>query len=117
LTLAKLSSKALTIIKEQSAIDGICFPETMNKMFIINGPRFFSPTWKLIKGWLDARTANKIEVISDRKSWEKRLLEYVDEQHLPSDYGGKGQDTNDTIVEEAYKGDLKKMHTEVIYLR
>jgi hypothetical protein len=79
LTLAELSSKALTIVKEKSAIDGICFPETMKKMFIINGPRFFSPTWKLIKGWLDAHAANKIEVISNRKSWEKRLLEHVDE--------------------------------------
>jgi hypothetical protein len=89
----------------------------MNKMYIINGPRFFGATWSLIKGWLDPRTANKIEVISSRKAWEKALLDYVDEDQLPSDYGGKGPDTQETIEKEAFTGKLKHMHTEVIYLR
>jgi CRAL/TRIO domain len=117
LTMSQLSQRALTIIKEQSAIDSLCFPETMNKMYIINGPRFFGATWSLIKGWLDPRTANKIEVISNRKTWEKTLLEYVDAEHLPSDYGGKGPNTQDTIEKEAFTGKLKRMHTEVLYLR
>jgi hypothetical protein len=89
----------------------------MNKMYIINGPRFFGATWSLIKGWLDPRTANKIEVISSRKAWEKALLDYVDEDQLPSDYGGKGPDTQETIEKEAFTGKLKRMHTEVVYLR
>jgi len=117
LTMSQLSQRALAIVKEQSAIDSLCFPETMNKMYIINGPRFFGATWSLIKGWLDPRTANKIEVISNRKTWEKALLEYVDEDQLPSDYGGKGPDTQQTIEKEYYSGKLKRMHTEVIYLR
>jgi hypothetical protein len=117
LTMAQLSQRALAIVKEQSAIDSLCFPETMNKMYIINGPRFFGATWSLIKGWLDPRTANKIEVISSRKAWEKALLDYVDEDQLPSDYGGKGPDTQETIEKEAFTGKLKHMHTEVIYLR
>ncbi|KAL3931125.1 MAG: hypothetical protein SGARI_004284 [Bacillariaceae sp.] len=117
LTMAQLSQKSLTIIKEQSAIDSLCFPETMNKMYIINGPRFFGATWSIIKGWLDARTANKIEVISSRKQWEKALLDYVDAEQLPSDYGGKGPDTQATLDKENFAGKLKRMHTEVIYLR
>ena len=88
--MSQLSSRALQIVKEQSAIDSICFPETMCKMFIINGPRFFSASWNLIKSWLDARTSGKIEVISDRKKWSQKLLEQVDEDELPCDYGGKG---------------------------
>jgi hypothetical protein len=86
-------------------------------MFIINGPRFFGATWRIIKGWLDPRTANKIEVISDPKSWKKKLLEHVDEEHLPVDYGGKGQDTQKTIEKEAFIGNLIRMHNEVLYLR
>jgi hypothetical protein len=117
LTLGQLSQRSLAIIKEQSAIDSVCFPETMNKMYIINGPRFFGATWSLIKGWLDPRTANKIEVISSRKQWEKALLDYVDIEQLPSDYGGKGPNTQDTIEKEAFTGKLKHMHTEVLYLR
>ena len=117
LTMAQLSQRSLAIIKEQSAIDSLCFPETMNKMYIINGPRFFGATWNIIKGWLDARTANKIEVISSRKQWEKALLDYVDADDLPSDYGGKGPDTQATLDKDNFTGKLKRMHTEVIYLR
>jgi len=117
LTMSQLSSRALAIIKEQSAIDSVCFPETMNKMYIINGPRFFGATWSVIKGWLDPRTASKIEVISSRKQWEAKLLEYVDEDQLPSDYGGKGPDTQATIEKESFTGKLKRMNSEVIALR
>merc|ERR1712029_1154349 len=101
---SQVNSKSLAIVKEQSAVDSLCFPETMNKMYIINAPRFFSATWGLIKGWLDARTANKVEVISNRKQWEKALLEYVDAQQLPSDYGGTGPYTQDTIEKESFTG-------------
>lgn len=114
--MSQLSSRALQIVKEQSAIDSICFPETMCKMFIINGPRFFSASWNLIKSWLDPRTAGKIEVISDKKKWSQKLLEQVDEDELPSDYGGRGPNTVETLRKENVGG-VKRIHTEVLYLR
>jgi hypothetical protein len=117
LTMGQLNSKTMAIIKEQSAIDSLCFPETMNKMIIVNGPRFFGATWSLIKGWLDPRTAGKIEVISSEKAWTKKLLEFVDEEELPSDYGGKGPDTQETINKDNFSGKMKRFHTEVMYLR
>jgi hypothetical protein len=117
LTLSQLTSRALTIIKEQAAIDSICFPETMCKMYIVNGPRFFGATWKLIRGWLDPRTAGKIEVISDRKKWTEKLLDVVEADQLPEDYGGKGPNTQTTIENDNFAGKLKRMHTEVLYLR
>jgi len=106
----------MAIIKEQSAIDSICFPETMNKMIIVNSPTFFSATWRLIKGWLDPRTANKIEVISNRAACEKRLLELVDSEQLPRDYGGTGPDTNQVLM-ESYEGEAEKLDSRMLYLR
>lgn len=117
LTMGQLNSKTLGILKEQSAIDSLCFPETLNKMYIVNSPRFFSATWNIIKGWLDARTASKVEVISSRKAWEKSLLEYVDADKLPSDYGGKGPITQTTMEQECFTGNLKRLETAVLYLR
>merc|ERR1712071_503977 len=78
LSVTQLNSRTLAIIKEQSFIDSLCFPETMSRTFVINAPRFFSATWGIIRGWLDARTVSKMEVLSSRKTWEKRLLEYID---------------------------------------
>jgi len=117
LTMAQLGSRALAIIKEQSAIDSLCFPETLNKMYIVNSPLFFSATWSIIKGWLDPRTTSKIEVISNRKTWEKALLEYVDAEQLPSDYGGTGPNTQDTMETDTFTGKLKRVHSEVLYVR
>ena len=97
-------------------VDSVCFPETMNKMFIINGPFFFSATWSIIKGWLDPRTSSKIEVISSRKAWEKRLLDLVESDSLPCDYGGTGPDTKLTLA-ASQPGDMKRLQTEVMYVR
>ena len=116
LTTSQLSRRALAIIKEQAAIDSVCFPETMYKMLIVNAPSYFAATWRLIKGWLDARTAAKIEVISSRSAMEKRLLEFVDADQLPSDYGGTGPDTNDSI-NEGITGDFCRLQTTMLYLR
>lgn len=117
LTIGQLNSRTMAIIKEQAAIDSLCFPETMNKMFIINSPKFFTATWNIIKGWIDARTANKVEVLSSRKTWEKKLLEYFDADQLPADYGGSGPNTKDTMEKEGFTGELKRLHTEVISVR
>mmetsp|Transcript_35066 Transcript_35066/g.84901 ORF Transcript_35066/g.84901 Transcript_35066/m.84901 type:complete len:434 (-) Transcript_35066:85-1386(-) len=117
LTMSQLSQRTLAIVKDQSAIDSLCFPETMCKMYIVNGPRFFSATWKLIKSWIDPRTSSKVEVISSRKQWEEKLRQIIDVEELPSDYGGKATDSETEIEKANYIGDLKKIHTEVIYVR
>jgi len=117
LTMGQLTSRNLSITKEQTAIDALCFPEQLYKMYIVNSPRFFSATWSLIKGWLDPRTANKVEVISSRKSWEQSLLQCIDADQLPSDYGGKGPMTNDTMEKQGLTKGVKRMKTEVIYVR
>ena len=116
LTMSQLNSKTLAIIKEQAAIDSLCFPETMNKMFVVNAPRIFMTTWKMIKSWLDPRTASKVSVLSGRKVWIPKLLEHVDEDQLPSDYGGKGPDTRLTLKQNNMKH-LKRAKSEILQFR
>jgi len=117
LTVSQLGTRTMQIIKEQSAMDSLCFPETMYKMYIINSPRFFTATWKIIKGWLDPRTANKVQVLGSPESWKPELLKLIDADQLPSDYGGTGPNTNDTMQKEGFTGNLKRLHTEVLYVR
>jgi hypothetical protein len=116
LTTSQLSRRALAIIKDQAAIDSICFPETMSKMLIVNAPTFFAATWRLIKGWLDPRTASKIEVISSRSAMEKRLLEFIDADKLPSDYGGTAPEYS-KILNESYTGSFDRLETKMLYVR
>lgn len=116
LTTSQLNRRALAIIKDQAAIDSVCFPETMSKMLILNAPTFFSASWRLIKGWLDPRTAGKIEVISSRSAGEKRLLEYIDADQLPSDYGGTAATTTD-IMNSSADGVVERLETQMLYVR
>jgi hypothetical protein len=116
LSTSQLGSRSLAIIKEQSFIDSLCFPETMSKMIIVNAPRFFAVTWQVIRGWLDARTAAKVEVISSRKASEKRLLELVDAEYLPSDSAGQGPNTQE-IIDSVCTGGMTRLFQEVLYLR
>ena len=36
------------------------YPETANKMFIINAPYMFSTIWTYVKALIDARTASRV---------------------------------------------------------
>jgi len=116
LSVSQLNSKVMSLIKEQSAIDSLCFPETMNRMVIVNAPSFFSATWSIIKGFIDARTVGKVDVISSRKTWEKRLLEFINVEDLPSDYGGTALSTIETM-DKASPGDMKRLYSELLYVR
>lgn len=120
LSSTQVNKRALNIVKEQSAIDSLCFPETLNRLLVINAPSFFSLTWKMISGWVDARTANKVEIYSSLKKAQKRLLELVDEKELPSDYGGTAVSTvqsleRDWLVKE--DDSLRRQVSKLITLR
>ena len=121
LTVAKVGKRATNITKVQSAIDSLCFPETLNKMVIVNAPGFFTMTWKVIRGWIDQRTAAKVEVIG---SCQRKLLEtlsnFVDPDELPSDYGGNGKSIEAFLRKDMLKvaeskreaGSTLKLHDE-----
>lgn len=121
LAMSSLNSRTLDIIKKQAFIDSLCFPETMNKMVIVNAPRFFSATWSIIKGFIDQRTAAKVELFSSKSAAEKKLKEIIDVSELPSDYGGTGESTDVLLAKEDGKesasGGRSRLVTEVMYIR
>jgi len=118
LTLSQLGSRTLDIIKKQSYIDSLCFPETMNKTIIVNAPKFFTATWGLIKGWLDARTVSKIEMFSSIRAAKGCLHELIDADQIPEDYGGTGENTVVTLEKNGQgTGGMSRMLTECMYVR
>lgn len=104
LSASKLGKRQMNIIKSMTFIDSLCFPETLNKMMIINAPAFFTMTWKIVRGWIDERTASKIEVIgTDQKRILKKLSKIIDPSDLPADYGGSGIGIDDFFHSEMLK--------------
>ena len=118
LSISNVGRDAMNIIKVQSAIDSICFPETLNKFIVINAPSTVGVLWNVIKGWIDPRTAAKVEIYgSRRKRWEKRLLELVDPYELPKDYGGKAEETDVTLVKNNKEDGVVRQYTEVLTVK
>lgn len=117
LTMSQLGSRTLDIIKNQAFIDSLCFPETMNKMVIVNAPVFFTATWSIIKSFIDVRTAHKVSIFSSTSAAKAFLLNIIDEDNLPSDYGGKATSTQVLSQMEAATGGRKRLVVEVLYVR
>jgi len=84
------SKYPLQLIRTKSNIDQICFPETLDRMIIINAPVFFTFTWRVIRGFIDPRNANKVELYGksdgERDKWRARLEELIDYEHIPIQY-------------------------------
>jgi hypothetical protein len=47
-----------------------------------------SITWRVISTFLDEVTKKKIQIISDRSKWLPALLELMDDDQIPVQYGG-----------------------------
>jgi len=72
----------------------------MGKMFIINAGNTFTVVWGLIKGWIDEKTRNKIEVLGS--SYMTKLEAFVDVTHIPDFMGDKklkGQQNADFLTD------------------
>jgi len=101
---ALLSKRVLKVTKMQSEIDLLCFPETLDRLVIVNAPSTFSVAWKIIRGWIDTRTASKIDILGRNQTKIFKLLsELVDENNLPSDYGGRGISFDECFRAEVIK--------------
>ncbi|KAI1818391.1 CRAL/TRIO domain-containing protein [Poronia punctata] len=64
------------------------YPETLDRIFIIGAPYFFSTVWGWIKRWFDPVTVSKIFILSPQDVLPV-LTTFMDEEAIPKNYGGK----------------------------
>jgi len=77
-------------VREIAAHNGLLFPETAGTTMIINAPRVFSMVWSIVKGWLDERTRNKVQIVSGDGTKELRAtLGEECFRNLPKEIGGE----------------------------
>lgn len=82
------NSAAMNHMKMLIALDNVVYPEMLGKMFVVNAPSFIVSTFAMVKGWLDARTQKKIELLGSGPEMHARLAEFIDADQLPERYGG-----------------------------
>lgn len=60
----------------------------MFRLMAVNSPLLLKAAWGIVYSWLDEFVQQKI-IICGTKSVAKNLLEYIDENELEVQYGGK----------------------------
>jgi len=99
-----MSSNCIDIFKRINAINEANYPECLKVFFAINSPTLVSMAFKLVKGFIDPKTREKILVLGS--NYTDDLLKYIDKSELISAYGGSNKSI--TLKGGGKFSDLKK---------
>ncbi|KAI8342911.1 CRAL-TRIO domain-containing protein [Chlamydoabsidia padenii] len=77
---------AINLIRTISDVDQKYYPETLNRLFLVNAPTAFVYVWKIVKAWLDPGTIDKIQILG--KDYKTELLNHISAENLPEFLGG-----------------------------
>ncbi|CAK8570442.1 unnamed protein product [Lathyrus sativus] len=66
------------------------YPERLAKFYILHMPWFFVSVWRMVSGFLDKTTKEKIVIINNEDE-RKEFIDQVGEEILPKEYGGRAK--------------------------
>jgi hypothetical protein len=78
--------KLKDLLGQVISISDANYPETANRLFIINAPALFSTAWSYIKSLIDVRTASRVFILGS--DYKTSLLEHIPSENLPIYLGG-----------------------------
>ena len=77
----------------------VCFPEILNRMYMLNVPTTFSIIWAVLKAFMEPRTIRKVGFFSRLTKAKEDMVQFIDEEEIIADYGGGGEMFQDLLAE------------------
>lgn len=91
--LSLATSDAFAFIKGMVVTDADHYPERLGTLLLVNAPSALSFAWRIIQGFIDSKTKEKIHILgSNTEEWKPILLKYIDLDQIPVQYGGTFSD-------------------------
>lgn len=97
-----IGGEAFEFIRRCTSMMQKHYPQKSYKIFFVNVPSWFGMAWKGIKPLLNETTRAKTNILSESDTPGK-LLEVIDAENLPVDYGGKCACTGGCDENSAYQ--------------
>lgn len=86
------TADAFAFIKGMATTDSDHYPERLGTMVIINAPSVLSFAWRVVQGFLDSVTKEKIKILSTNpEEWQPILQHLIDIDQIPQQYGGRAR--------------------------
>mmetsp|Transcript_43057 Transcript_43057/g.133861 ORF Transcript_43057/g.133861 Transcript_43057/m.133861 type:complete len:381 (-) Transcript_43057:17-1159(-) len=85
-----LAGASYTWAQGMARIDQDHYPDRLGQLLVINAPQMVYRFWKVVQYFLPEQTRERVSLYSGREKWLPKLLELVDPEELPPEYGGYG---------------------------
>ena len=79
---------AMRFLKSMAELDANHYPERLAHIIVLNAPSMLAGAWRVIRGWLDEVTRDKVDIISSAELASARLDGLIDPSQRPALYGG-----------------------------
>lgn len=83
--ISSLSGDVLKYLKQAGDTNSSHYPLTMKRAFVINSPFWLSGAWSTVKGILPESVT--VDILSERAT-PSSLREYIDDDQIPTEFGG-----------------------------
>ena len=83
--------EAFTFLKAMANLSSAAFPERIHKVIIVNPPAVFGVLWSVFSPMVSAKTLARVRICRDADEARDALLEDLDLDDIPREYGGKCQ--------------------------
>ena len=109
-----LDMESIRYIRQILDIDQNYFPERLHKLIIINCPWYFPALYAIFKPFIDARTSEKFMILG--KDFLPSVLEHIDADQIPVEYGGTMQVSWDMNWDESTGASKEQLDDYIVEL-